>query len=267
MPLLEKASILFVTAALSVACAAHDATGGSPGGGGGSGDPTGDPDADYLSNADERTAGTNPNLPDTDADGYLDGDEVLVGANPLDPSSRIYQGGWPFQRNKDSIVDPGFSATPSKGAVVPRLVAFDQYGQKVDLYDFALHGRPIVIDLSAFWCGACQDMAGWLEGKPSMLDAKPQFASIRDRVNSGDIYWITVIFEDGAGVAAGPAQAVKWAAEFPNDKVTVLADDNRALFDSLYPGSYPSLQVLNEDMTFRYYDRFDYEKALTTLLP
>lgn len=258
-------TLALVAALASISCTAEHAAG--TGGGGGNGDPNADPDADYLSNADEKKAGTNAAVPDTDADGYLDGDEVLVGTNPLDPASRIYQGGWPFQRKKTSIVDPGFGSIPAVGAVVPHFVGFDQFGQKVDLYDFALHGHPVVLDMSAFWCDACKDMAHWLGGEPSSLDAKPQFAPIRDRVRSGDIYWITVVFENGAGVAAGPKEAVTWASTFPNDRVTVLADDDRALFGYLYPGSYPSIQVLEDDMTFRHYDRFDSDKALASLLP
>lgn len=44
-----------------------------------------DPDEDGLSNQEETTYGTNPNVADTDNDGYLDGDEVENGYNPLGP--------------------------------------------------------------------------------------------------------------------------------------------------------------------------------------
>ena len=99
-----------------------------------------------------------------------------------------------------------------------------------------------------------------------MFDAQPELASIVDMVENGDIYWITVVFEDGIGNAAGPNEAVLWAETFPNAKIAVLADNNRALYDFLFPGGYPNLQVLDEDMTLLVYDRFDYNKALTFLL-
>lgn len=42
-----------------------------------------DSDNDGLTDAEEITYGTNPNIADTDADGYSDGDEVANGYNPL----------------------------------------------------------------------------------------------------------------------------------------------------------------------------------------
>lgn len=230
-------------------------------------DPALDSDADYLPDVDEAELGTDPSDPDTDGDGYLDGDEVLEQTDPLDADSRIYEGGWPYQRLKDQIADPGFDGTAAVGALVPRLVATDQFGEQLDLYDYALHGRRVVLDLSAVWCGPCKDMATWLEGQPSNLDGKPELAPIRDLVASGEIYWITIVFEDGVGNPAGPAQAAAWAEAFPNAKVAVVADNERAMYDFVYPGGMPSITVLDEDMTIRVYDRFDYMTGLSSLLP
>jgi hypothetical protein len=239
---------------------ASGSTGGAPP------DPDADGDEDFLTNAEEAELGTDPANPDTDADEYKDGDEVLEGTDPLDPASVIYAGGWPYQRDKDQIEDPGFEGEATVGGVMPRLVGFDQFGDEVDVYDFALHGRPIVVDLSAIWCEACKDLARWLAGEPSTLDASPEYAPIVAKVRAGEIHWITVIFEDALGNAAGPEHAVAWAETFPHPDVAVLADDDRALADFLYPGSFPNLQLLDEDMTFRVYDRFDYRPALDALL-
>lgn len=256
-----------VSLILLSACGASDKDDVDGAGGGPGLDPSGDLDADYLSNGDERALGTDPENPDSDGDGYLDGDEVLEGSNPLDPESRIYQGGWPYQRLKGEIVDPGFDSTPVVGAVIPHLTATDQFGERVDLYDFAMHGRPVVIDLSALWCNACVDLAHWLAHEPSYLDAKPELSPIVDMVEKGEVYWVTVVFQDGAGNDALPTDGADWAERFPDDKVAVLVCDDPSLFEYLYPGSYPSIQVLDEDMTFRAYDRFDAEAALRSLLP
>jgi thiol-disulfide isomerase/thioredoxin len=260
----RPALLLCAVLACGAGCGTTDDA--SPAGAAG-GDPNADADSDFLTTAQEAEHGTDPSNPDTDGDSYLDGDEVLEATDPLDANSRIYQGGWPYQRSKDEIVDPGFMGTPVVGAVMPRLIAYDQFGQQVDLYDFARHGRRVVIDLSAIWCEACKDLAHWLGREPSAnFDARPELAPIVDMVEQGQIYWITVVFEDGVGNAAGPAEAVAWAETFPHAKIAVLADNNRALFDFLFPGGYPNLQVLDEDMTLRVYDRFDYNKALTYLL-
>lgn len=258
-----RLSVVFLAALCAAACGSSETSTAGTGG-----DPNGDPDKDYLTNADEAAHGTDPMNPDTDGDGYLDGDEVLKGSNPLDPKSWIYKGDWPFQRKKDTIKDPGFDSTPMVGAVIPHLISTDQFGEQVDLYDFSLHDKPVVIDMSALWCGACKELAAWLGGQPSpTFDAKPELKPIVDKVKAGKIYWITVLFEDATANPATAANVAAWAKMFPNAKVAVLADNNRALFNYLYPGAYPSIQVLNADMTFKYYDRFDYQKALETLLP
>lgn len=225
-----------------------------------------DPDQDYLTDAEEAARGTDPNNPDTDADRYLDGDEVLEGTDPLDAASRIYQGGWPYQRLKDDIIDPGFDSMPVAGAVIPRFVAYDQHGQLVDLYDYALHGKPVVIDLSAGWCAPCREVAAWLEGATPNFGTTTEFTSIPGRVNAGEIYWITVLFEDAMATPADTSDASDWATAYPNPNVAVLADTDHQMFDYLWPGGYPSIHVLDDDMTMRVYDRFDYTSALQTLL-
>lgn len=228
-------------------------------------DPAADPDEDFLSNGEEADLGTDPGVADTDGDGYLDGDEVLESKDPLDPASLIYAGRWPYQRFKDDIADPGFAGPAALGQTVPRFIGYDQHGELVDLYDFALHGRPVVIDLSALWCAACEDLSTWLEGKPSNLDASPELETVIDKVATGEVYWITVIFEDAVGNAAGPEHAAAWADAFPNPKVAVLADNDRALYDYFFPGGMPSVQLLEDDMTLLVYDRYDFKVALASI--
>ena len=242
--------------AFALVCAA--ACGGKPAAPAPPGD--GDPDGDYLSDAQEALYGTDPANPDTD------GDEVLVGTSPTDPKSRIYQGGWPFQRFKNKIVDPGFKGTAKVGAVVPHFVAVDQFGQKVDLYDFALKKKPVVLDLSADWCGACKEIAAWLDGKPPSFELPPELAVIPGKVKAGEIYWVTVYFQNAGSGPATAADVAAWAAKYPNPRVAVLADTDQAMFNFLFPGGYPNINVVNEDMTFRTYERYDYRTSLASVV-
>ena len=45
---------------------------------------------------------------DTDKDGYADKDELYAGTDPKDSSSIIYEGGWPYNSEKDLFSTDGF---------------------------------------------------------------------------------------------------------------------------------------------------------------
>jgi len=118
-------------------------------------DGDGDADDDGLINALEIAMGTDPNDPDSDDDTYLDGDEVYEGTDPTDPDDRIYQGYWPYHPEKDDLGNRKFRDEPVEpGDRFPRFEARDQYGDRVDLYDFASPRRGadwIVLESDAFW--------------------------------------------------------------------------------------------------------------------
>lgn len=226
-----------------------------------------DTDDDYLDDGQELALGTSGFDPDTDADGYLDGDEVLVGTDPLDAGSAIYAGGWPFYRDKDQLLDPGFAGQLAVGGRVPRLVTFDQFGDTVDLYDFAHAGAPVVLDLSALWCQPCQDVAAWLDGQPSpTMDAYPAYAGVPDQVARGEVYWVTVLFQDETFLPPDSADVEAWHAAFPTDSVAVLADDDEALYDWVAPGSFPSMALLDTELVVTAFDRFSFFGVLDAVV-
>ena len=107
---------------------------------------------------------------DTDGDGYTDLQEEHFGSNPNDVSSLIYKGGWPYNVDKDympyinfkdcssipygngcqctedsqcmegskcEILFTSQNCVPKQGAQLPRFIGIDQFGDNVDLYDFA----------------------------------------------------------------------------------------------------------------------------------
>ena len=137
-----------------------------------------DRDGDGLSDADERLQGTDPDDPDTDGDTlddgaevwiwhtdpldaytdddrYRDGDEVFEGSDPLSKKDRIYKGRWPYFRDKDALGTKRMSADRVEdGKKFPRFQAIDQFGDEVDLYDFAhpaSGAELIVLQLDWFW--------------------------------------------------------------------------------------------------------------------
>ncbi len=111
-----------------------------------------DSDGDTLSDGEEVELGTDPLLEDTDEDTYLDQHEIAEGTDPRDGYSRIYEGFWPYYPYKDDLEQVAVSdLPPAKGEQPMRWMAYDQYGDLVDFYDFADVQVPILLEMVAFW--------------------------------------------------------------------------------------------------------------------
>jgi len=246
-----------------------------------------DTDDDGLLDGVELELGTDPQIADTDGDGYPDGAEVAAGKNPIDASEPLYSGGWPFWAGKDTMESGGFEPTcpgpvacactgddecddgnchqwpqgsfcaPAVGTRVPRFVGVDQFGERVELYDFAYQGKLVFLDMSTGWCQPCQELAQWFANGDETLYAQswwqPEWAITRDLVLSGEVYWITVLYENADHQAADAAVARFWHDAFPNDQVPVLADENKDLHGWLKPSGIPNVHVLDEELRFLVY--------------
>jgi hypothetical protein len=71
-------------------------------------DPTlADTDHDRLDDGVEGAMGTDPTRFDTDGDGFFDGDEASAYRDPLDPTSVIYEGGWPYTSDMGAYLPGG----------------------------------------------------------------------------------------------------------------------------------------------------------------
>jgi thiol-disulfide isomerase/thioredoxin len=229
-------------------------------------DPAADADGDGLTNAEEEALGTDPNDVDSDGDGYPDGAEVEAGSDPTDGNSGIYHGEWPFNSDKDALGSPAWDTTAEIGAQVPRFTAVDQYGDTVELYDFAGHGKQVVIDMGTIWCEPCKALAAylstgdmdhlvWDQDEVTGEDEyypwwKAEYEGLAERVAAGDLYWITVLFSTSE--SSGPAtqeDCEQWHSDYPNSAIPVLADTDLLLHDWIGVTSYPVLNLLNDDMT------------------
>ena len=116
-----------------------------------------DSDRDFLLDGEEvYVAGTHPMEADTDGDSYLDGNEWLEGTDPLNAANRIYQGKWPYHRDKDSIGKKAFAGGyVEEGERIGQWVTRDQNWDRVNLYDFAWEtkgeAKYIVLQSDAYW--------------------------------------------------------------------------------------------------------------------
>ena len=226
-----------------------------------------DCDSDGLTNAEEAELGTDPNSADSDGDGFSDQDELTTGSDPTDENSGVYDsGGWPYNPNKSELGEPDWESTPSLGAQVPRFQAVDQWGNTVDLYDFAGQGVPVVLDVGTPWCGPCKAIAAyladgdtdhllWSQDDPEVEGDEyypwwdASYEGLDQFVANGGVYWITVLFSESE--SHGPttqADCEDWHETYENDVIPVLADTDLALHDYLQIASYPAISVVDENM-------------------
>lgn len=212
-----------------------------------------DSDGDGLTDAEEARLGTDPTRPDSDGDGYLDGDEVAEGSDPTDGSSGIYAGGWPYQHDKDQVPDADLAAEVKAGDAFGDFVGVDPSGDDVHLYDFAGHGRLVLVDVSAEWCEPCRDLASWLSGGEDPTGLEERFSAVRSAVARGDVYWVTLLDQDKTGQAPDREAATRWDDAYPARGVPVLANpENGTLLHHLGQSAYPNLHVLTDDMRIVY---------------
>jgi hypothetical protein len=209
--------------------------------------PSADDDGDGLTNGEEAALGTDPHDADSDGDGYEDGDEVAEGSDPTDPSSGIYAGGWPYNPDKEALGDPGWANAFRVGAQFPRFVAADQHGDMVELHDFSGQGRNMVVGVSAAWCGPCKSLSAWLKHGDEDYDVV--YPGVRDAVNAGEVYWITVMGENRDGGPATYATSIDWHATYPSDHIPVLADEDHDIVSWIQLAWWPSVFVVGDDMT------------------
>ena len=208
---------------------------------------------------------------DRDEDGYSDSDEAHAGTDPDDSGSVIYTGGWPYQADKGSMTDPGWETTAETGAMLPHFTGVDQFGESVDLYDYAGHGVPVALDLSTHWCAPCRAVAAWLStGEVSHVSDyvwwKDEYLIVRDLVNSGQILWVTVIYEDASHNDVGPEAAAEWDEWYPHDDIAVLADEQKLLHSWIRPTGIPNVNLLNDDMTLMDYQNRGLDGAFNKLV-
>lgn len=229
-----------------------------------------DTDGDTISDGVEvRNHGTDPLNVDTDGDGYQDNWELDEGSDPLDASSLIYVGGWPYNPDKDAIGAVGdWSSGGKEGDLFPRAVLEDQYGDQLDIYDFAGQGKYTIIDISGIWCGWCHEMAKRMEDEPSAFDGDANYDFlhvIREELYAGNLQWVTVIDSDRNGSAPTMDDVAYWHESYPNAPIAIMGDVDQEVYDWWPGGSRPSLMMIGPDFEIVHFTR-NYPADMKALL-
>jgi len=209
-----------------------------------------DTDGDGLLDGDEGPAGADPLIVDTDGDGYTDRDEVFTGHSPADPKDRIYKANWPYFFEKDTLTGGALDKPIKEGKTVGHLIGKDWNGDDVDLWDFHNADKPIIVDVSAQWCPPCNDLAKWLHNDPNVAPAYDAYwPGIREAVENGDVYWVTILTEQQSGDPAVLETSQQWHGVYPDKPIPVIADHQEEMESYLQLQYFPTVFLLQPDLT------------------
>lgn len=207
---------------------------------------------------------------------------LLLGQENQTPAF-TYAGGWPVNPKSDTIEDPGFDlpcpgptgceclsnadcfnqncrahpkgnyCVPKVGDLIPRFEAIDQFGESVDLYDFAHQGKMTLIELSSAWCSPCKDLAAWLTTNDSKIMKNPwwkeQYQPIRELIESGKVQLINIMFEGNEKkITANFEDILLWYTNYPDQNVPILLDEYRIMHSWVKPTGLPCIFLLDENM-------------------
>ena len=79
-----------------------------------------------------------------------------------------------------------------------------------------------------------------------------EFGHVRQGVEDGDIYWITILTENTSGAAPSQSDVEFWDTQYPNEHVPVLADPVAdQAFNHLQQTYFPNFHALDEDMVIQ----------------
>jgi len=138
------------------------------------------------------------------------------------------------------------------GDYFPDFVSLDQYGQEVRLYDFSNQGKYILIEMGTTWCPPCHMLANWLSFNDQEIINKnfwnTDYQLIHDLVQSGDIYYITILYENDYRENVKLDDIQLWHSMYPHDKMPIIGDFDKFLHTWIKPTGLPAVMLLNEDM-------------------
>ncbi len=115
--------------------------------------------------------------------------------------------------------------------------AIDNFNDQTYISD--LYGKPIVLDLSAGWCGPCKESA---EGMQALADSMP------------DVTFLTVLIENSIGDPPDSDDLNSWIANYGittapvwGSSREIISSDPLDMEDRLFLSGWPSFYFINSD--------------------
>ncbi len=113
---------------------------------------------------------------------------------------------------------------------------YDQNGEEFNLYDH--HGKIIILDFSAMWCGPCMMAASEIE------ELQKKYKD--------DIIYVTILIENQNYMPPTQTNLKKWADIFEIESAPVLGASREFLSNNPDKGwqvlSWPQFHIINRDM-------------------
>lgn len=120
----------------------------------------------------------------------------------------------------------------------------DENNKTHTLYEY--YGQPIVLDLSAMWCGYCQVAASESE-------------SFQLSYSDHNLIWITVLFDDLSGDVVDQVDLQSWVDNFALSDTVTLAGSRDMIDTSGVSGfpvqSWPMFIFINDEMEMTGYQK------------
>lgn len=156
-------------------------------------------------------------------------------------------------------VDSGVAQTKEcatlKDHVICDFPAVNRLGETPNLSD--LYGSPIVLDLSAMWCGPCKAAASNLQ---DAADSLP------------DVTFLTVLIENTAGQPPEPSDLASWSSDYSitsepvwGSSREIISSDPTEMKDHLYLAGWPTFYFIDSKGNLKEYVRGYDESAILAI--